>query len=62
MKDLNQAQTTGKPVYPWADNFFKNQTKVGCKENTYWDTFIIWEPWKPRLGLRYLQKFSANNY
>ena len=39
------AQTECEPVYPWADNSFKNQTKVSCKEHTYWATFIIWEPW-----------------
>ena len=36
---------TGEPVYSWADNSFKNQTKVSRKEPTYWATFIFWEPW-----------------
>ena len=34
------ARTKGEPVYSWADNSFKNQTKVSRKEPTYWATFL----------------------
>ena len=39
------ARTKGEPVDLWADNSFKNQNKVSCKEHTYIATFIIWERW-----------------
>ena len=43
-----EARTNGEPVNLWADNSFKNQTKVSYNEHTYWATFIIWEPWNQR--------------
>ena len=41
----NMAWTKSESVNLWVDNSFKNQTKVSCKEHTYWATFIIWAHW-----------------
>ena len=52
MKVLNSmARTKDEPVDPWADNSFKNQTKVSCKEHTHRLSYFYYlRALKPMLG------------